>query len=367
MKRRGFLKGAGVLGLGGLAAAIGGIAWGRSRNPYYDGPISDHFDGLRFFNPGGEAPKGFVELIKWQLNGERKNWPNSYPSPHSDTPPERVAGDAMRVSFVGHATMLVQMDGLNVLTDPVWSERVSPVSWAGPKRANAPGIDFDRLPPIDAVLLSHNHYDHLDVETLSRLAAAHDPLVVTPLGNDTILRDHDERIRVVAHDWGDAVDLPSANGVSAKVTLVPAHHWSARGTTDRRNALWCAFVLDHPAGRIYHVGDTGWFGGRNHEAIGREHGPFRLALQPFGAYRPRDFMRAQHQDPDEAVRAHLVSRSAHTLGHHWGTFQLTDEHIDDQIADLDAALVRHGVSPETFRRLQPGEFWDVPPRPAGMA
>ena len=363
MKRRGFLKGAGILGLGGIAAAFGGIAWGRSRNPYYDGPVSDHFDGVRFFVPGGEEPKGFVDLIKWQLNGERRNWPNDYPSPFSDTPPERVTGADLRVSFVGHATMLLQMDGLNVLTDPVWSQRVSPVTWAGPKRANAPGIDFEHLPPIDVVLLSHNHYDHLDLETLARLTARHDLLVVTPLGNDTIVKGHGEAIRVTAHDWGETVELPG----NAQVTLVPAHHWSARGTTDRRNALWSAFVLDHPAARIYHVGDTGWFGGRFHEAIGREHGPFRLALQPFGAYRPRDFMRAQHQDPDEAVRAHLVSRSAHTLGHHWGTFQLTDEHIEDQIADLDAALARHGVSPEIFRRLWPGQSWDVPPLPQGFA
>ena len=361
MNRRSFFKGAGMLGLGGIAAAVGGIAWGRARNPYYSGPVSDHFDGLRFFVPNGEAPKGFVDLIRWQLSGGRKPWPDRFPSSHSDAPPERVEGERLRVSFVGHATMLLQMEGLNVLTDPVWSERCSPVSWAGPKRVNDPGIPFDSLPPIDVVLLSHNHYDHLDVATLSRLRERHDPLVVTPLGNDTILRDHDPKVRTLARDWGDTVELPGG----ARATLVPAHHWSARGTTDRRNALWCAFVLEHPkAGKVYHVGDTGWFGGRFHSAIGGEHGPFRLSLQPFGAYVPRDFMRAQHQNPDEAVQAHLVSRAAWTLGHHWGTFQLTDEHIDDQIHDLDAARERHGVDADTFRRLRPGEWWDVPPMPA---
>ena len=349
------------MGLGGIAAAVGGMAWGRSRNPYYSGPVSDHFDGVQFFVPDGEPPKGFGDLIKWQLGGGRKEWPSRYPSPFSDTPPERVEGDALRVSFVGHATMLLQMRGLNVLTDPVWSERCSPVRWAGPKRKNDPGIAFNDLPPIDLVLLSHNHYDHLDVHTLSALARRDDPLVVTPLGNDTILREHDATIRAEAHDWGDTVAVPLAGGGEMDVTLVPAHHWSARGTTDRRNALWCAFVLDHPdAGKIYHVGDTGWFEGRFHSQIGELMGPFRLSLQPFGAYAPRGFMRAQHQNPDEAVQAHLVSRSAFTLGHHWGTFQLTDEHIEDQIAALDAARETHGVAPDVFRRLMPGEIWNVP-------
>ncbi len=356
MKRRTLLKWLAALPLAGIGATAGGIAMARSRNPYYSGPVSDHFDGTVFFNPGGEEPKGFVDLLKWQLSGERKTWPERYPSPYSDTPPARVDGTDLRVSFVGHATVLIQTGGLNILTDPVWSERCSPFSWVGPKRVNDPGIAFDDLPKIDAVLLSHNHYDHLDIATLAKLHQRDSPLVVTPLGNDTIIHAKYPGIRTQVADWGETVDLP--NGV--KVHFEPAHHWSARGMGDRRNALWAAFVVEGPAGLVYHVGDTGWFDGKFYDEAKAKYGGFRLAILPFGAYEPRSFMKPQHQNPDEAVRGHIACNAAYTLGHHWGTFQLTDESIEDQIADLDAALAKHGVAPDVFRRLQPGQAWDVP-------
>ena len=356
MRRRKFLKGVGFLSLGGFTAGTGAVSVGRSRNPYYSGPVSDHFDGLNFFNPEGEAPKGFVELIKWQLNNEKKKWPVSYPSPHSDEPPARVDGDDLRVTFVGHATVLIQAGGLNMLTDPVWSDRCSPVSWAGPKRVNDPGIDFDKLPKIDSVLLSHNHYDHLDLATLSKLNKRDRPSIVTPLGNDRILKNHDQALDVVVGDWGDTIEISP----TTKVTLEPMHHWSARGTTDRRNALWAAFVVEGPAGRIYHVGDTGFHGGTNYDAAQAKYGGFRLAILPFGAYEPRSFMKAQHQNPDEAVRGHIACNTEFTLGHHWGTFQLTDESIEDQLEHLEEARQKHGVGADVFRALQPGQVWDVP-------
>lgn len=328
----------------------------RSRNPYYAGPVSDHFDGTVFFNPDGEAPKGFREFLKWRFSGQRKAWPARYESPYRDIPPALVKDSGLRVSFVGHATVLIQTAGLNILTDPVWSERCSPVSWAGPKRKNDPGIVFDDLPRIDAVLLSHNHYDHLDIKTLSALRERDNPLVVTPLGNDTIIHKSDEQIRTQIADWGESVDLP--NGV--KVHFEPAHHWSARGIGDRRNALWAAFVIEGPAGLIYHIGDTGFFGGKFYKEAAAKYGGFRLAILPFGAYQPRSFMKPQHQNPDEAVQGHLICNAKHTLGHHWGTFQLTDESIEDQINDLDSALAKYGVSQNIFRRLMPGQAWDVP-------
>jgi hypothetical protein len=170
------------------AAGAGGYGARAATSRYYEGPISDHFDGVRFLDPDGVPPKGIRDLIRWWNSGRRSEWPLSRPSPYSDRPPPRVSGSQLRVAFVGHASLLLQAGGQNVLIDPVWSERVSPVSFAGPRRVNEPGIAFEALPRIDAVLVSHCHYDHLDVATLSRLAASHGPRVITPLGNDSIMR-----------------------------------------------------------------------------------------------------------------------------------------------------------------------------------
>jgi glyoxylase-like metal-dependent hydrolase (beta-lactamase superfamily II) len=179
--------------LAGAAAAIGVPSAWMSRMKTYDGPISDHFDGLNFFDPDGVPPKSLGEVLRWQFGSgrQRAEWPEWVPSPFADTPPPRVYGGKVRLSFVGHASWLIQTSGLNILIDPVWSARVSPVSFAGPKRHNDPGIAFDALPDIDVVLVSHGHYDHLDLATLSRLAAKFAPRVVTPLGNDVTMRSAD--------------------------------------------------------------------------------------------------------------------------------------------------------------------------------
>jgi L-ascorbate metabolism protein UlaG (beta-lactamase superfamily) len=344
--------------LAGLAAlgTIGGVFGLRSATArYYDGPVSDHFDGTRFFDPNGSPPKGLTDLWRWYTSREKTSWPERAPSPYSDRPPQRVAGSEWRISYIGHASLLIQTAGLNILIDPVWSERASPVSFAGPKRVNDPGVAFDALPPIDVVLVSHCHYDHLDVETLSRLAAAHRPRVVTPLGNDTIMKSHDAAIRAEAYDWGARVELAP----DVAVTLSAMRHWSARGLTDRNKALWAAFIIETPAGRIYHVADSGYGDGTHFREARDRYGPFRLAILPFGAYEPRWFMRDQHMNPEETVRAFLTSGAEIGLGHHYGTFQLTDEAIDAPARALDMARVDAGVDPERFRRLAPGQFWEI--------
>ena len=215
--------------------------------------------------------------------GTKAAWPARAPSPYADRPPARVEGAGLRVSFVGHASWLIQTAGLNILLDPVWSQRASPFRFAGPKRVNDPGIAFEDLPPIDVVLVSHAHYDHLDVATLSRLAAAHRPRVIAPLGNDTIMRNHDPKIAAKAYDWHDRLEI----GSRVSVTLVPTRHWSARSLSDRNMSLWASFVIAAPAGRIYFVGDSSYGDGHHFRDVRERHGPFRLAILPIGAYEPR--------------------------------------------------------------------------------
>lgn len=355
MNRRTLLK---ALGLPVLAT-LGTFGWikaARATNRYYQGLVTDHFDGVRFFTPGQPQDKGLAELLRWRLSGGRRDWPETYPSPFRDRPPAQVKD--LRVALIGHASFLIQVSGLNILTDPVFSDRASPVTFAGPKRVNPPGIAFEDLPPIHAVLITHNHYDHLDIDTLARLWQQHRPLIVAPLGNDAVIQAGHPDIAVETRDWGGSVDL--GNGVAAH--LEPAYHWSARGINDRRMALWCAFVLTTPSGVIYHIGDTGFGDGRIFQAVRERFGKPRLAHLPIGAYEPRWFMAPQHMNPADAVKVAQIIEPDQALGHHWGTFRLTDEGIEEPLADLGKALQAAEIPPERFRPLRPGEAWEAPPR-----
>lgn len=323
---------------------------------YYNGPISDHFDGLRFFDPRGVASKNLFETMSVLPSlATRTRWPAAAPSPFADQPPRRVSSRYWRISFVGHASFLLQTADLNILIDPVWSDRVSPVSFAGPKRVNAPGIAFDKLPPIDVILVSHCHYDHLDLATLSRLAASHQPRVITPLGNDSIIRAFDPSIRVESHDWEARVPLSG----SVAVSLAPMRHWSARSIFDRNKALWAAFVISTPAGKIYHVGDSSYGDGHYFREAREQHGPFRLSILPIGAYEPEWFMRDHHMNPADAVQAFLDSGAQYALAHHFGTFQLTNEGINKPVEALQTALHAHDLRAERFRALKPGQVWEL--------
>lgn len=347
-----------LLSFVGLTALVGstGVAWAtlsRSRNPYYEGPVTDHFDGLSF-SDGRPVTKGLIDIWKWQTSKhDREVFPEHFPTPPQDKPPAKV--DGFRIVHLGHASFLYQVAGLNVLVDPVYAQRASPFSFAGPKRVNEPGVAFDDLPKIDVVLITHNHYDHLDLATLARLHERHQPRMIMPLGNDTIVKARIPDARTEVFDWRDRVALSDA----LAVTLVPTYHWSARGAFDRRMALWCSFIFESGETRVFHVGDTGYHDGSLYEQLGAEHGPFTLAVLPIGAYEPRWFMSDNHMNPEEAVKVMTSLRADRAIGHHWGTFQLTDEGIERPPEALKVALAKAGIPEERFRPMRPGLSWEA--------
>ncbi len=321
----------------------------------YRGPVSDHFDGRRFHNRGNVPHDGFLAFLRWQLGrlrGRAIPWPRWIDGPPGPPPPERVEGDRLRVTFVNHSTTLLQTGGLNVLTDPIWSGRASPFSGSGPPRHRPPGLRFEDLPPIDTVLLSHNHYDHLDLGSLLRLRREHAPRFVVPLGVGPFLAEFDVG-PVTEMDWWQEAPLPA----DVTVACVPAQHFSGRGLWDRDGTLWCGYVLRGPAGPVYCAGDTG-FGGHFEEIAARFGAP-RLALLPIGGYLPAWFMSAVHISPPEAVRAHQVLGARTSVAIHFGTFRLADDGEAQPAEELRAALARLGGAGD-FWVLGLGEGRDVP-------
>jgi L-ascorbate metabolism protein UlaG (beta-lactamase superfamily) len=270
----------------------------------------------------------------------------------------------MLVTWIGHATVLVQTGDLNILTDPVWSETVSPFPPIGPERVRAPGVRFEDLPKIDLVLISHNHYDHMDLPTLKKLWQRDRPTIVTSLGNETLLKSHG--IPASAYDWNDGwatfnLCPPAPSCGSWSVTVLRNHHWSSRWGADRNRALWSAFAVETEAGKIFFAGDTGW-GDGTWAGEAAKFGPYRLALIPIGAYEPRDVMKGNHINPDEAAALFNKLKPTAALGIHWGTFQLTFEGIDDPPKRLAALRQARGLAPEAFRVTEAGQSFQVPLR-----
>ena len=315
----------------------------RPANPKFP----KHFDGKRFYNPNAPQVRGFLEVIRWKLTSRPEPSPSFISDVQSSQPPRRVEGSGLRATLVNHSTVLLQQRGSNILTDPIWSQRASPLSWIGPPRRRKPGVSWEDLPCIHAVLISHNHYDHLDLPALRRLAARGDSTFIVPTGVARLLGS--ENIGP-AHelDWGESLSLPGFT-----VHCVPALHFSSRGIFDRNMTLWCGYVIESQEQLVYFAGDTAF--GPHFAQIREKFGPPRLALLPIGAYEPRWFMSPVHMAPDEAVRAHEILAAKTSIAIHHGTFKLTDEGIDTPKKQLIAC-----ARDESFRVLNNGQFADIP-------
>ena len=322
---------------------------------YHNGNMSNHFNGNRFFDPEIKNTNNFWDFLKWQITKKSTKWPDSVEVIKYDLPPKRVFGDEIRISNVGHVTFLIQTQGLNILTDPVWSERASPVSFAGPKRVIKPGIKFDNLPPIDIVWISHNHYDHLDITTIKNLWAKHKPRIITPLGNDTIINSYDKKIQVESYDWGDEVKISD----NMKFHLTPMQHWSARGIFDRNKALWAALTIETTAGNIYFIGDSGYGNGQYFKRDKEKFKQFRVAMLPMGAYEPRWFMKYAHMNPDDMLKAHKDLGEPYTIPSHYDVFKLTDEGRGEALISLKDAMQRQAINTK-IKILEVGQYYKVP-------
>ena len=349
---------------------------------YYRGPATDHFDGARFFNPDGEdetgPPGGGGRLaFFWRnLTDDRPPWPERVPVrpaqaaellPPGTPAPAAAAQTPMRATWVGHATVLVQTPGLNILTDPIWRRNTGPF-FLGPTRVADPGIALGTLPKIDLILVSHNHYDHLDLDTLRRLWERDRPLIVTSPGNDAILRS--AGIGAVAADWGRAVAVPAGQRAGpVRVHVTRNHHWGSRWFADRNRALWSSFVVELPGGNLFFAGDTGMGDGR-WPAEAAAIGPIRLALVPIGAFRfvPGQMESGNHIGPIQAaaVAERLGARTAIPI--HWGTFRLSYEGYrtpPDLLRAVTACKRQPGFAPVPIGR--PQEIPALDPSPARIA
>jgi L-ascorbate metabolism protein UlaG (beta-lactamase superfamily) len=327
-----------------LGAACALSAWAQ--------PVTAHFDGWRFHQPEPRT-LGFTDWLKRKLgDSHRGPWREYTDTPPGPPPPARVDQGRLRVTFVNHATLLIQMDGLNILTDPIWSKQAAPLF--GARRHRPPGIRFEDLPPIDVVLVSHDHYDHMDLPTLRRLARAHRPRLYVGLGNAAFLAGEGVP-GAIDLDWWQSAEI--APGV--RVTAVAARHMSGRGLFDQDHRLWCGFVVQGVSGSVYFAGDTGW--GSHFAEIGRRFPGLRLALLPIGGFKPVWYMREQHLGPADAVAAHRTLGATTSVPMHFGTFPNGDDAETEPVTTLRAVLDASTDVAAHFIILDNGESAEVPP------
>jgi len=329
--------------------------------------VSDHFNGIQYFNPGdplftnsipGQEPRKGVSrwFWRWVFGNDFPEWPVEKNYPPGPAPETRVQKGTLRVTSIGHATFLIQMDGVNILTDPTWSERCSPLSWVGPKRHSAPGISLEDMPIIDVILVSHNHYDHLDLPTLNRLAEKGATRSLVTLGNIDLVKN--AGIPVVDElDWWESVRISP----DITITLVPAQHFSSRTPWDRNQTLWGGFVVSGPSGNVFFAGDTGY--GPHFLEIARRFSPIRVAILPISPFRPQRskelpqaYRNNVHMGPAEAVKAHMDLKAQLSIAAHFQVFQLGSDGFDDAVNELNLELKKVNLKPEAFIAPMPGKL-----------
>jgi len=310
-------------------------------------PISDHCDGERFFNPHGSGPRPIKDVVAWQRTRQKAVWPISVPLRPQAPPPHDVAAGRAAVTFIGHSTFLIRTAAAAFVTDPVFTTHAGPFGRTGPRRVRPPALAIADLPPLNLVLLSHNHYDHLQPSSLRGVARRGRPSIVTALGLGPVVSPLGFS-SAAELDWWQTHEV-----AGVRVTSVPAQHFSARTPWDRDRTLWSGFIVESGGVTIYFAGDTGY--SPDFREIGKRFPNIDVALIPIGAYEPRWFMQPVHANPEEAVRIHLDVRARRSIGMHFGTFQLTDEGIDEPVAALSRACAAGAVADGAFTVLDFGE------------
>ncbi len=313
----------------------------------YKGPITQHFNGKRFQNPSRRKANSFKEVGQYIQKREPDKWAFQNDAFIRKELPPVPNEEQVQFIFINHSTFLIQHKGLNILTDPIWSKRCSPFQFIGPQRMRPPGLDFDALPKIDVVLISHNHYDHMDKNTIKRLNKVHQPTYICPLGNDKILKSWGCK-NIVCKDWWSVTEI-----ADLQFHIIPANHFSSRGFYDRNTSQWCGFYIQSNQRRIYYVGDTGY--GDNFEEVKSRIGSPDLSFIPIGAFKPEWFMGPIHVTPEEAIQIHLDVESTKSIAMHFGTFPLADDNPKRAKERLLKGLKKAQLNESDFEIVEEGK------------